>query len=242
MGSIVEENSDHNSFGFRLRRDIGDVIQQLIIFLDKPYGATKILDADILKCFEKIDHNAILKDCIVFNKKPIAQWFCNYCTYWWEILELAKYRIETFLKTKGLELNKAKTSKVYIKDWFQIVGFWIQKQKYHVDVFISKIYQRYKHDTECRNPRWTRITDLYLIRVALYQLSYGILYTSTTNFHIIIRHEMSNFYVDMTTYIYRLQPCIHIKWTKVHYKEGPLLVNEEHLEEHKDKHQFKYYK
>ena len=81
MGSIVEENSDHNSFGFRLRRDIGDVIQQLIIFLDKPYGATKILDADISKCFEKIDHNAILKD------------------------------------------------------GFQIIGFWIQKRKYHVDVF-----------------------------------------------------------------------------------------------------------
>ena len=188
MDPIVEENGNHNSFGFRLRRDIGDVIQQLTIFLDRPYTATKILDADISKCFEKIDHNAILKD------------------------------------------------------GFQIIGFWIQKRKYHVDVFISKIYQRYKHDTECRNPRWTRITDLYLIRVALYQLSYGILYTSTTNFHIIIRHEMSNFYVDMTTYIYRLQPCIHIKWTKVHYKEGPLLVNEEHLEEHKDKHQFKYYK
>ena len=28
------------------------------------------------------------------------------------------------------------------------------------------------------NPRWTRITDLYLIRVALYQLSYEILYIS----------------------------------------------------------------
>ena len=188
MDPIVEENSNHNSFGFRLRRDIGDVIQQLTIFLDRPYTATKILDADISKCFEKIDHNAILKD------------------------------------------------------GFQIIGFWIQKRKYHVDVFISKIYQRYKDDTECCNPRWTRITDLYLIRVALYQLSYGILCTSTTNFHIIIRHEMSNFYVNMTTYIYRLQPRIYIKWTKVHYKEGPLLVNEEHLEEHKDKHQFKYYK
>ena len=73
MDPIVEENSDRNSFGFRLRRDIGDVIQQLTIFLDQPYSATKILDADISKCFEKIDHNAILKDCIVFNKKPIAQ-------------------------------------------------------------------------------------------------------------------------------------------------------------------------
>ena len=73
MDPIVEENSDRNSFGFRLRRDIGDVIQQLTIFLDQPYSATKILDADISKCFEKIDHNAILKDCIVFNKNPIAQ-------------------------------------------------------------------------------------------------------------------------------------------------------------------------
>lgn len=73
MDPIVEENSDRNSFGFRLRRDIGDVIQQLTIHLDQPYSATKILDADISKCFEKIDHNAILKDCIVFNKNPIAQ-------------------------------------------------------------------------------------------------------------------------------------------------------------------------
>ena len=62
MDPIVEENGNHNSFGFRLRRDIGDVIQQLTIFLDRPYTATKILDADISKCFEKIDHNAILKD------------------------------------------------------------------------------------------------------------------------------------------------------------------------------------
>ena len=213
MDPIVEENSDRNSFGFRLRRDIGDVIQQLTIFLDQPYSATKILDADISKCFEKIDHNAILKDCIVFNKKPIAQWLkapiyhgpnqsiskskhlnyrleqsligtpqggiispilCNIVlngmegaieekthltdvTYpkhpnykltliryaddfviiapTWERLELAKSRIEAFLKTKGLDLNKAKTSKVDIKDGFQIVGFWIQKRKYHVDVF-----------------------------------------------------------------------------------------------------------
>jgi len=48
----------------------------------------------------------------------------------WERLELAKSRIEAFLKTKGLDLNKAKTSKVDIKDGFQIVGFWIQKRKY----------------------------------------------------------------------------------------------------------------
>ena len=64
MDPIVEENGNHNSFGqaLRARRDIGDVIQQLTIFLDRPYTATKILDADISKCFEKIDHNAILKD------------------------------------------------------------------------------------------------------------------------------------------------------------------------------------
>jgi RNA-directed DNA polymerase len=71
---IVEDTSDRNSYGFRARRSCGDVIQQLTLLLGSPTSAKWILDADVAKCFDRINHEAILENCIVFNKKPILQW------------------------------------------------------------------------------------------------------------------------------------------------------------------------
>jgi len=74
MDPIVEEQSDPNSFGFRKNRDPGMAIQRLSFLLRHNGSATWIFDADISKCFDRIDHDALLKLCTMFNKEPIKQW------------------------------------------------------------------------------------------------------------------------------------------------------------------------
>jgi group II intron reverse transcriptase/maturase len=209
MDPIVEENSDRHSYGFRARRDVGDLIQQLHLWLSTPTSASWVLDADIKACFDEIEHSAVLENCIVFEKGPIQQWLRapilhndgkkikrpkSGLGYFLEesimgtpqggvispilsnivlnglekaILEpthltdvtypknpnykvniarfaddfsifaptkdrllQARKRAETYLKTRGLRLNKLKTRVCHITDGFQIVGFWIQKRRY----------------------------------------------------------------------------------------------------------------
>jgi RNA-directed DNA polymerase len=48
-----------NSYGFRPGRACQDAIQQIRVSIDKK--PKYVLDADISKCFDKIDHNALLK-------------------------------------------------------------------------------------------------------------------------------------------------------------------------------------
>lgn len=74
MDPIVEEVSDRHSYGFRTRRDVGDLIQQLHLWLSYPTSASWVLDADIKACFDEIEHSAILDNCIVFDKHPIQEW------------------------------------------------------------------------------------------------------------------------------------------------------------------------
>lgn len=71
---IVEEQSDPNSFGFRKNRDPGIAIHRLNILLIHNNSSTWVYDADISKCFDRIDHNALLEQCTVFNKEPLKQW------------------------------------------------------------------------------------------------------------------------------------------------------------------------
>lgn len=53
---VVEIKSDMNSFGFRKFRSTLDAICVLRNYMDKSYAPRWILEADISKCFDKIDH------------------------------------------------------------------------------------------------------------------------------------------------------------------------------------------
>nr|YP_009367416.1 hypothetical protein [Sarcinofilum mucosum]ARK14453.1 hypothetical protein [Sarcinofilum mucosum] len=57
----VEATSDPHSYGFRPYRGCWDVNAQIRTLLDKPNRPQWVLDADIEKCFDKINHDWLLK-------------------------------------------------------------------------------------------------------------------------------------------------------------------------------------
>ncbi len=59
---LVEEWADPNAYGFRLKRSCHDAIEQCFNALGKTYSATWILEGDIKACFDRIDHNYLLKE------------------------------------------------------------------------------------------------------------------------------------------------------------------------------------
>lgn len=71
---IVEDTSDYHSYGFRKHRSCHMAIHRLWEVLNKPVSSTWIYDADISKCFDRIDHKVLIELCIVFNKAPVEQW------------------------------------------------------------------------------------------------------------------------------------------------------------------------
>jgi RNA-directed DNA polymerase len=58
----VEATSDPHSYGFRPYRGCWDANAQLRTLLDKPNSPTWVLDADIEKCFDKINHDWLLEN------------------------------------------------------------------------------------------------------------------------------------------------------------------------------------
>lgn len=57
----VEAKSDPHSYGFRPYRGCWDANAQIRTLLDKPNSPQWVLDADIEKCFDKINHDWLLK-------------------------------------------------------------------------------------------------------------------------------------------------------------------------------------
>jgi RNA-directed DNA polymerase len=57
----VEANSDPHSYGFRPYRGCWDANAQIRILLDKQASPTWVLDADIEKCFDSINHDWLLE-------------------------------------------------------------------------------------------------------------------------------------------------------------------------------------
>jgi len=57
----VEATSDPHSYGFRPYRGCWDANVQIRTLLDKPTSPTWVLDADIEKCFDKINHDWLLE-------------------------------------------------------------------------------------------------------------------------------------------------------------------------------------
>ena len=69
-----EARFEPNSYGFRPGRSAHDAVAQIKICLDKK--AKYVLDADIAKCFDKIDHTALLEKLDIQGKlrRQILSW------------------------------------------------------------------------------------------------------------------------------------------------------------------------
>ena len=70
----VETRSDPNSFGFRKNRSTHDAITAIRSLLDKKTHPHWILEADISKCFDRIDHEFLMKHTPIRHKMVLEQW------------------------------------------------------------------------------------------------------------------------------------------------------------------------
>jgi len=71
---VVETKSDPNSFGFRKGRSTHDAITAIRSLLDKRTHPKWILEADISKCFDKINHDFLLKHTPICHKNVLKEW------------------------------------------------------------------------------------------------------------------------------------------------------------------------
>ena len=71
---VVEEESDQNSYGFRNFRSAHDAVTRVRTLLDKRTSPEWVLDADISKCFDRIDHNFLMENTTICDKTMLEQW------------------------------------------------------------------------------------------------------------------------------------------------------------------------
>ena len=71
---IAEETSDHNSYGFRLFRGAREAVAKLRNLLGRDYSPEWLLDADIQKCFDRINHNWLLQNVPIGDKAVLDSW------------------------------------------------------------------------------------------------------------------------------------------------------------------------
>lgn len=71
---VVETRSDPNSYGFRKNRSTHDTITAIRSILDKKTHPRWILEADISKCFDKIDHSFLMKHTPICHKNVLREW------------------------------------------------------------------------------------------------------------------------------------------------------------------------
>lgn len=71
---VVEVHSDPNSYGFRKYRSTHDAITTLRTLLDKPHSARWILETDVAKCFDKIDHGFLMEHTPIADRNVLEQW------------------------------------------------------------------------------------------------------------------------------------------------------------------------
>jgi RNA-directed DNA polymerase len=69
---LVEEWADPNAYGFRLKRSTHDAIEQCFKSLGKTVSAQWVLEGDIKACFDRIDHNYLIRnipmDTVILRK------------------------------------------------------------------------------------------------------------------------------------------------------------------------------
>lgn len=70
---IMEINADPNAYGFRSKRSTVDAIEQCFRCLSMKASAQYILEGDIRKCFDTIDHHWI-KTHVQMDKRVVNQW------------------------------------------------------------------------------------------------------------------------------------------------------------------------
>jgi RNA-directed DNA polymerase len=70
---IAELKADPNAYGFRPARCAADAIEQCFRALSMKSSAQYILEGDIRKCFDRLDHQW-LKDHIPMDKRILGQW------------------------------------------------------------------------------------------------------------------------------------------------------------------------
>lgn len=70
---VSELAADINSYGFRPKRSTADAIEQCFKALCRKTSAQYILEGDIRKCFDSIDHRW-LKNHIPMDKRMLGQW------------------------------------------------------------------------------------------------------------------------------------------------------------------------
>jgi RNA-directed DNA polymerase len=71
---VVEAQSDPNSYGFRKNRSTHDAITAIRSLLDKKTHSKWILEVDIVKCFDQISHEFLMKNTSIIHKNVLEQW------------------------------------------------------------------------------------------------------------------------------------------------------------------------
>jgi len=67
-------NADKNSYGFLPNRSCQDAIEQVFKCLSQKTCSQYIFEADITGCFDNIDHQWVLENLKLFDKKLIKKW------------------------------------------------------------------------------------------------------------------------------------------------------------------------
>ena len=65
---MVECDSCENSYGFKKFRSAQDAVLALKVKLVHPKASEWVLNADTIKCFDKINHNFLLRSAPVYRK------------------------------------------------------------------------------------------------------------------------------------------------------------------------------
>lgn len=73
LAPIAETTGDPNSYGFRIERSTADAMGQLFISLSKKASAQWVLEADILGCFDHINHDWLIAN-VPTDKTVLRKW------------------------------------------------------------------------------------------------------------------------------------------------------------------------
>lgn len=71
---LVEETSDANSYGFRPYPGAREATAKIRDLLGKDYSPNWLLDADIEKCFDRINHNWLLEHVPIVDREVLQTW------------------------------------------------------------------------------------------------------------------------------------------------------------------------
>jgi RNA-directed DNA polymerase len=82
----VEAKSDRFSFGFRKKRSTHDAIAHFRNYMDKKVSPRLVLEADITKCFDRIDHGFLMEHTPICDKSVLYQWLTS------GVIEQGKFR------------------------------------------------------------------------------------------------------------------------------------------------------